>query len=310
MATFAQIVLARATQTQGVWALAVAFEGGGRTKTQHGTQATLLQGKIGEFDTAEGAYDGAAVLVETEHSFFKTMNVAIARRLDSEVPDDHPLQGRVDEADDIKPNSEADIERRTEKTIAIWKEVNASRAAETPPKTALEIRGVEAGGYQGRYADLPDLKRFREEQRGVLSTKRTMSKREARKLDKWNKDWHLAWKSEFPPGTNEGDALGNVDTEEGTAMPEVLLIASVTQVGLSLEVEYDQESGEHATVLELLYKVTGVHSDWQRVPANKVDGNTIGPFTAGQVVTLRTDVGNSRDFTELGPEQSVTINAP
>ena len=56
--------------------------------------------------------------------------------------------------------------------------------------------------------------------------------------------------------------------------------------------------------------VAGVHTEFQRVAADKVAGNTIGPFLVGQVVTLGTDVGNSRDFSELGPEQTVTVGPP
>jgi hypothetical protein len=33
----------------------------------------------------------------------------------------------------------------------------------------------------------------------------------------------------------------------------------------------------------------------------------IGPFTEGQIVRVRTDVGNSRDPSELSPEQVITI---
>ena len=97
---------------------------------------------------------------------------------------------------------------------------------------------------------------------------------------------------------------------EGTPAPGILVITGVTQTGLSLAVAYDAESGEHATVLELLYKVAGVHTEFQRVAADKVAGNTIGPFVQGQVVTLGTDVGNSRDFSELSPEQTVTVGPP
>ncbi len=50
-----------------------------------------------------------------------------------------------------------------------------------------------------------------------------------------------------------------------------------------------------------------IASDYQRVAANKVSGNTIGPFLQNQVLKIRTDVGNSRDITELSPEQEVTI---
>lgn len=307
MATFAQIVIARVGESQGVWGLSPAFTGGGKSKEEHASQISAVSFARAAKDTAAGVLFGAASVVAVEHEFFKTMNVAIAARLDSEVPDTDPLQARVDQADDIAPNSEADIERRTELTFVIWKEVNTARAAEAPPRPALTIRSTTQAQYETRYTQLGPKKIIRDEKEGILTGKRTAEKREARKLDLWNKNWYQAWKSEFVAGTEEGDALVNVHTEEGTPVPGILDITGVTQVGFSLKVDFDPESGEHASVLELLYKIVGVHTDYQRVAANKVSGNTIGPFLQNQVLKIRTDVGNSRDFTELSPEQEVTI---
>ncbi|MEO5912708.1 MAG: hypothetical protein ABIS50_00630 [Luteolibacter sp.] len=98
-----------------------------------------------------------------------------------------------------------------------------------------------------------------------------------------------------------------MDTESGTAPPQVLEIAGVTQEGLSLRVTYVPDTGKHATVLELDYLVEGVQADFLSVPVTVATGNLIGPFTQGQIVRLRTDVGNSRDHSELGPEQAITI---
>lgn len=121
-----------------------------------------------------------------------------------------------------------------------------------------------------------------------------------------NKASYQAWKSEFPPGTPEGDALAGVDTETGAAMPQVLEIAAVTPEGLSLRVTYVEGTGQHATVLDLLWQVEGIHAEYQRVTAD-LTGNLLGPFNAGQVVRLRTDVGNSRDPSELSAETVVTV---
>ncbi len=310
MATYAQIVLARAAETQGVWALDDTFTGGGLTKEEHNDVLADVTAAILAKDTAAGELAAARADMKTEHDFFKTMNVAIASRLDSEVPDDDPLQKRVDAADDIAPSSEANIERRAEVTLVIWSEVNAARAAKVPPLPAITVRGTTQAQYASRYSALAPMRIVRDEKEGKLTSRRTLEKREARRLDKHNKDWYQAWKSEFPPGTDKGDALVNVHTEESTPPPGILEITGVTQTGLSLELDYDPESGEHATVLELLYKVVGVHEDYQRIPANRADGNTIGPFVQGQVVKLRTDVGNSRDFSELSPEQEITIGPP
>ncbi len=307
MATFAQIVIARAGETQGVWALSPAFTGGGKAKGEHMSQISSVAFARGEKDTAVGLLFTAASSVTVEHEFFASMNVSIAARLDSEVADTDPLQVRVDQADNIAPKSEADIERRTELTFVIWKEVNTARAAEVPPRPALTIRNTTQAQYETRYGQLGPKKITRDERDGTVTAKRTLEKREARKLDLWNKNWFQAWKSEFLAGTEQGDALVNVHTEESTPVPGILDITGVAQTGFSVKVDFDAESGEHASVLELLFKIVGIHTDYQRVPANKVNGNTIGPFLQNQVLKIRTDVGNSRDFSELGPEQTVTI---
>ena len=140
MATYAQIVTVRAGETQGVWALDAAFTGGGHGKSEHASQISAVAFAIAAKDTAAGVLFAADSVVKVEHAFFAEMNVAIAARLDSEVPDNEPMQKRVDEADDIPPKSEAKIERRTELTFVIWKELNAARAAESPAKPALVIR--------------------------------------------------------------------------------------------------------------------------------------------------------------------------
>lgn len=261
---------------------------------------------LAQSDTADGELATAERAVSGEIASFKEMNVAIAARLDSEVPDTDLLQKRVDQLY-LKQTGEDAIERRTELTIVIWKEVNAARAAEAPPRLALTVRSTTVAQYDTRYQALTPKKGTRDVKDGVVHAKRSAELTAARTLDRWNKSWHQAWKSEFPAGTEKGDALAMVHTEESTPPPQVLLITAVVQQGLSLKATYDPASGAHATVLELLYKVTGVDTDYRRVRVNRELGNTIGPFLENQVVTLRTDVGNSRDFSEQSPEQSVTI---
>lgn len=306
MATFAQIVIARAGETQGVWALEPTFTGGGHPQGEHASLISAVIFTVSASDTADGALGSASRAVAAEHRFFAEMNVAIGARLDSEVPDTDDLQKRVDDVF-IDQDGEDSIERRTEVTIAVWKEVNAARAAAVPAQAAVVVRGTTVAQYDTRYSQLPAKKAVRHTKRGDVRAKRSAEAREARRLDLWNKSWYQAWKSEFPAGTEKGDALAGVHTEEGTPAPGILNISGVVQTGLSLKVDYDQSSGEHATVMELLYKVVGVDTEFHRVKVNKAAGNTIGPFTQGQSVILGTDVGNSRDFSERGPEQTRVI---
>ncbi len=230
MATYTQIVIARAAETQGVWALAPAFTGGGRDKGTHASQISAAIFARTAKDTAAGAVAAANSVMRVEHNFFKEMNVPIAQRLDSEVPDTEELQKRVDEADNLKPSSEANIERRTELSITIWKEVNAARAATVPPPGPVVVRGTTVEQYETRYTALLAKRIQRDEKDGVLTAKRAAEKRETRKLDLWNKSWYQAWKSEFPPDTDNGAALSNVHTEEGTPPPQPLVMLPVTQI--------------------------------------------------------------------------------
>jgi hypothetical protein len=312
MATYSQVVIVRGQQTQGVWALDDAFTGGGQSKDTHQDQIDLVAAAQTAVLTADGAEEAKDQAVLAEHAFFKAMNVALFQRLDSEVPDDAPLQRRVDEAGAVRQDSELAIEQRAALSAVIWAEVNAARAAAVPVLLPVVVRGTTQAQFKTRLGTLPDKKQEREAARGVLKQKRSVLKSEARKLDLWNKAWYQAWKSEFPPGTPQGDALAGVDTDEGGEPPEILEIAAATPQGaggLSLLVTYVPESGAHATVLELLYKVKGAPGSFTRVTADVGAGNLIGPFTSGQVVQLQTEVGNSRDLSELSPLQEVMIGS-
>lgn len=302
-----QIIETRAQQTQGVWALSGAFTVRGKTKTDHNELITALQAAAVSQETAQNAMDTTIGALEVEYTFFGSMNSAIYQRLDSEVPDTDPLQRDVDQIGRIRPSNRAAIEERTLKTIAAWKKVNAERGVAFPVLPPVTVRGTSVTDYEDRFNLLAATKPEREMAASSWRKENSLLRAATRALDLLNKDWYQAWKSEFPPDTPEGEALIGVDTGEGTPPPQVLEIDAVTQEGLSLNVTYLPDTGAHATVLELLWQVEGVHTDYQRTPADPEGGNVIGPFTEGQVVRVRTDVGNSRDYSELSAETVVTI---
>lgn len=308
MPQYWQVTQARAHQTHGVWTLDAGFTVAGTDIMTHDgatsallAAATLTEDKKNTLDTQNGD-------LGVEYDFFKSMNTAIAARLDSEVPDDHPLQKDIDQIRLI-PSNRSRIEERTLKTCAAWEKVNDWLAAKVPPLPAVTLRGTTAAAYRTRWLALPGKRNAQEVAEADWRTSLSELRIADRLLDRMNKDWYQAWKSEYPPGTPEGDALAGVDTETGTSLPQILQIAAIVQEGLSLRVTYVPGTGQHATVLDLNYLVEGVHGDFQRVTAEVDTGNLIGPFTEGQIVRIRTDVGNSRDNSELSPEQALTITA-
>jgi hypothetical protein len=302
-----QIVQARALQTQGVWALSPAFTIGTETQATHNAMTGDVQGLAFDTETRKNTLDAKDGVLGTEYGYFQGMNTAIAARFDSEVPDSDPLQRDVDQISGIRPDNRSAIDERTIKTIACWQLINTARAAATPPQLPVIVRGVAQAAYNTRWTALIGPRQEREDAAGLWRAGNSDLRSMSRALDQANKAWYQAWKSEFPAGTPEGDALAGVDTEDGTAMPQVLEIAAVAQEGLSLRVTYVPGSGAHATVLDLLYQVEGATADYLRATANVAAGNLIGPFTAGQIVRVRTDVGNSRDHSEMSAEQVITI---
>ncbi len=295
-----QITEARALQTQGVWALSSAFTVAGSGLTDHANLLGDLRNSAVGAENAANLLDTEDGILRTEYEFFRKMNVAIAGRLDSEVPDEDPLQRDVDQIR-TAPDSRAAIDERTLKTIACWQKVNA-----TLPNPIV-VRGTTAAVYETRWNALPPKRQSRETKAGDWRVAASNLRAVDRSLDRLNKTWYQAWASEFPSGTPEGDALAGVDTESGTAAPEILEIAAIVQQGLSLKVTYVPDTGAHATVLNLQFLVEGVNGDFQTVKAEPATGNVIGPFAQGQIVRIRTDVGNSRDHSELSAEQAVTI---
>ena len=307
MPSFWQIALQRSEQTQGVWALNDGFLVRSISKDDHSDHANEVFTAATVEEVAADALDTAEAAERTEYDFFQELNGAISQRLDSEVPDDAPLQRDVDEITGIRATSRSAIEQRALKTVVCWKKVNTAGAAAVPPVPPVVVRSVSVATYEARWSALPGVRQATEELAATWRSKNSDLKKVARRLDRENKDWYQAWKSEFLPGTPEGDALAGVDTESSGAAPEILEIAAVVQQGLSLRVTYVPDTGDHATVLDLQWMVDGAQTEWAQVPAALPAGNVIGPFTAGQTVRIRTDVGNSRDASELSPEQTALI---
>ncbi len=69
--------------------------------------------------------------------------------------------------------------------------------------------------------------------------------------------------------------------------------------------------GAHATLRFLQVQVEGVDAAFATLRtlsvADVAAGVEVGPYTAGQTLKVRTDVGNSRDPSEISAEVSVVV---
>lgn len=300
-----QIIHARALQTLGIWELDPAFLVRDKGRADLQALAESLVAAAQAVAVAENTVDTHLAGLAAEYAFLKTMNVAIAARMRSEVAAEDPLHHEIELLTRIAPQSRAEVEARALKTLALWEKLDAARAAALPPQPAIVVRQITRAGYQARWAGLAPLRQAREAAAGVWHEKKNTLATLSRAADRLNKAWYLAWRSEYPADTPQGAALAGVDTETSTPPPLPLEIAAVTAEELFLRVTYVPGSGRHATARELCWQADGAEE--QRTPAEP-GGNTIGPFTPGQTVRVWADVGNSRARSVRGA--AVTAEIP
>ena len=141
---------------------------------------------------------------------FKTMNGAVAARLESELEPGDGLRGDLARMRGVRPNNREKIQRRTLMTIECWQSMNERRAAETPARPALVVRKMEWAEYEARWKALPGLRMAREDAALAWRTAKAELAAASKTLGGLNVDWYQAWKSEYPPGTPEQAALAGV----------------------------------------------------------------------------------------------------
>lgn len=299
MQQYWEITHERAIDTQAVWGMQLLFELNNLTRTQHGTLTDSLPALAQTRDNKEN--DLTETLAAKHDLFAKLVSliVRVPGLIDGLLEDDDPLKEQLDAIYAIDSDaSEQAALRRSRLLLPLWTDVDAARAAAVPPKPALSLN------YQGADVMVADFsttidaaltvqKTEAERQRDVTNAK-TALRAADRKLDRGNKRWYQAWLLTFPVGTPEGDAAqSQITTEHGASDPLVLPILSATPLpDHTVDLQFDPNGGDHATVKELQYQLPGELEFGHSTP---LTGNamTVGPFTPGITVVLRTRVSNS-----------------
>lgn len=133
-----------------------------------------------------------------------------------------------------------------------------------------------------------------------------------RRTDTLNKDFYQVMKNTYDPGSPEYEALSGIPTEGGTPAPDPVEINEVLQGGdddLHVLVSYLAGGGDHATTKLIEHMVVGVDADFIHTAPLDPSGNTLGPYTVGQVVKVRTSVSNSSG-TRTSAVRTITIATP
>lgn len=320
MKEYWEITHERGVATYAVWALAPAFELRGLTRAQHLARVDSLPGLAQARDSRETELSNAFSTRDTRFAQLGELDVRVPAIIEGMLTEDDELHGQLDaiRAVDVDVSEDQKL-RRGRLVRELWEDYNAVLAALVPPVAALLVPyrapGSDAPAVNVGLAAFDALiaaclqaqAGVAAAQTAVTNAKGDLRKAEA-KADRDNKRWYLAWCRMFPEGTQEGDAArSDVPTEAGTLPPVALEIASLAaSLARLVTLTYPASGGEHATTLELQYRLPGEVEFGHSTPVVRPE-QTVGPFPAGSTVTFRTRGANSTPGVVLSQPKTVLI---
>lgn len=307
MAEFWEAVHIRGQQSIGVWGTFLpAFQVGSVTLALHTADVALILTHVNERDVQQDSVDDAIAARNLNFDFIHDIVVRTPQLIDATLDDADSLNNDLDDLFNVDPDRQHGCMERARRLISLWNRVNTKRAAMVPALPALTLGATTVANLQTALTNHPGLMQTVENERSELSQKKSQLQATSRRTDRNNKRWYAAWGNNFAEGSPENNALSQVDTEEGTNPPTALEIDTLTQTGLSVAVAYVAGGGHHATSLILLYQIVGTDPDFGHATPVVLAGQTIGPFTAGATINVKTRGTNSAGATESAV-QTITL---
>ena len=237
--------------------------------------------------------------------------LAIEAELDEDVREEAALLDLLAPAYAITPDTTENAVKRGKKVVAALQKVNPYLTGLTPARDEITSggRGQEelatALGAQG------GLEQQVETATADANEGRSDLRIAATGLDRLNKRFYKKLQAEAKDNAALAEALKQIETEGGN-LPPTLGIRRILQggaAGLQLLISYDNGSFDDTLTNTLEWMVEGVDQEFTHSVAADPSGNALGPFTAGQVVKLRTRTRNANGTT-TGSIRTLTIQAP
>lgn len=312
-----EITLDRAQKTLPVWqtylpALKIGTQGADALATLIAGFEPLAQARVAAQDVFDGAFrDVQAVLL-----MMKVLGTKVPVLIEGHLEENARLMKDVDDLYRNNPRSEASILRRARELYPVWLRANTAMAALLPAQPAI-VRAVAGVGQTAAMLKAlldgyTDLIKVLEDKDALLNGTREALRAHDRLTDGLNKRWYRTVKSGTELTPQLSAALDGIPTEPGTAAPDPIEIATVTQggeAGLQVLVAYVAGGGDHATTKQVQWQVVGTDADFTHTAPLDASGNALGPFTTGQVVKVRTLVSNSAATRTTAP-RTITIGVP
>ncbi len=307
----------RAQLTRAVWeahlpSVKIGTAGFAELQTMIGQFEDLVQQRTAAQDDLDAAYRAQqGVLLK-----MRLLGTKVPKLIEGQLDENEGLMRDVREVHRTQPKTEASTLKRARELYPVWVRANAALAALTPSQPPIKrvLQGVEytaAGlkalldGYTGIVAECNNKQEVLETKRAALRTLDTAA-------DGLNKRWYKFVKNSYDPGSPPYDALSGIPTEPGTAPPDTIEIDTVTQggeEGRQVLVAFIDGGGDHATMKKVKWQVVGVDAGFANEAPLDASGNALGPFPAGTVVKILTEVTNSTGSRTTAP-RTITLEAP
>jgi hypothetical protein len=310
-----EITKDRAQKTLAVWTLHVpTVKIGAVDKAAFEALIDDFEPKAQARTTAQDAFDEAVRTVKTALLKMKILGTKVPQIIEGQMPDEAGIIDDLADVFRIAPRSEPTILGRARALYPVWVRANTVMTSLTPPGAAITraVAGVShtATMLKALLDGFTDLSKEQDDKEAVLDQKRSDLRALDRQVDRIAKNWYQVIKNTYDPGSPVYDALASIPTEEGTPYPTAIDLNPLVQGdGLEVLATYEPGGGEHATTKAVEWMVEGVDADFTHTAELDPSGNTLGPFTVGQVVKVRTKATNSSGST-TSAVRSITITTP
>jgi hypothetical protein len=285
-------------------------DAGGLTAASAGldTLAQSRDDELAHFDLANNAENQGFLALRR---LVLGLPQSAAAELDDAVPAESALLDLLAPAFAIVPRTTELALDRAKKIVSALREINPFLQGQVPPRNPITFAGKGLAELQALMAAQPGLEQAVEDRAAAVLSARTALRIAATALDRLNKRFYQKLLSEARENPALAAALAQIVTE-GAGAPGTLGIRTILQGGtdgLHLLLSYDNGSYDGTATSTLEWMVVGIDTDFTHTAPADPSGNTIGPFTAGQTVKMRTRVVNSNGTT-TGSIRTLTILPP
>lgn len=275
------------------------------------TRANALTDLAQTRDDSLADYDEAVNAEHLGYFGIRTLTYSLPRLAEGDLDDDDETEAGLldllDPAYAVVPRTTEAAIKRGQKIVSAITRIDTHMVAKA--MTPIKSAGKGVGDLAAALAAQPALEQTVEDKLAGASDARRDLRVEATAVDRLNKRFYKKLESEAISNPALKAALSQINT--GPSGPHTLGIKKVMQGGADQRqvlVSYDNGSFTPGAVNTLEWMVVGVDADFtSHSMAADPSGNTLGPFTVGQTIKLRTRVVLAG--TTTGSTRTITIAA-